>query len=89
MFSMTALGSARTSDPLPSADHVVGKMMQLDAQRQSELTGYTALKRYLAVNKKRRAKMFADVACDSSGAKFGILSEGDPVRFASMCSTNC
>lgn len=60
MFSMTALGSARTSDPLPSADHVVGKMMQLDAQRQSELTGYTALKRYLAVNKKRRAKMFAD-----------------------------
>src|SRR5260370_17267056 len=51
-------------------------MMQLDAERQSELTGYTAARRYVAVNKKRRAEMLVRVSCDGSGAKqFSILSE--------------
>lgn len=76
VFSMATTITAQTSDPLPSADEVVGKMMQLDAQRQAELTGYTAMRRYVAVNKTRRAEMLVRVTCDGSGAKqFSILSE--------------
>ena len=73
---LVALASAQASAPLPSAENVVEKMMQFDAQRQSELTGYTATRRYVAVNKKRRAEMLVRVECSSDGAKqFTILSE--------------
>jgi outer membrane lipoprotein-sorting protein len=71
-----ASASAQSSDALPSANDVVAKMMQRDAQRQSELAGYTAIRRYVAVNKKRRAEMQVRVDCASDGAKqFTILSE--------------
>ena len=73
---LVALASAQASAPLPSAENVVEKMMQFDAQRQSELTGYMATRRYVAVNKKRRAEMLVRVECSSDGAKqFTILSE--------------
>src|SRR5246127_2183226 len=76
MISAATIASAQTSDPLPSAEDVVAKMMQFDAQRQSELTGYTALRHYAATNKKRHAEMLVRVSCDSSGAKeFTIVSE--------------
>lgn len=76
VLSAATIGSAETSDPLPSAEDVVAKMMQFDTQRQSELTGYTATRHYAAVNKSRRAEMLVRVTCDSSGAKqFSILSE--------------
>jgi len=77
MFVLVAtLASAQASGPLPSADAVVTKMMQFDAQRQSELTGYAATRRYVAVNKTRRAEMVVHVECASDGAKqFTILSE--------------
>jgi hypothetical protein len=80
-FSLTilllvTLASAQASDPLPSAQDVVAKMMLFDAHRQSELTGYTATRRYVAVNKKRRAEMLVLVECARDGAKeFTILSE--------------
>src|SRR6202008_1309635 len=68
--------SAQTSNPVPSAEEVVSKMIQFDAQRQSEQSGYTATRRYAAVNKKRHAEMVVRVSCDSSGAKqFTIVSE--------------
>ena len=51
MVSAITIASAQSSDPLPSAEEVVAKMMQFDAQRQSELTGYTAIRHYAAVNK--------------------------------------
>jgi hypothetical protein len=70
------IGSAQTSDPLPSAEDVVAKMMELDARRQSQMTGYTALRHYFAVNKKRHADMLVQVKCGSDGAKqFDVLSE--------------
>ncbi len=76
LFAVT-IASSQTGDPLPSAEDVVAKMMQFDTQRQSELTGYTAMRRYMAVNKSRHAEMLVRVTCDSSGAKeFSILSEG-------------
>src|SRR6266550_7958138 len=73
---VVTISSAQTSDPLPSAEEVVAKMMQFDAQQQSEQTGYTAVRHYAAVNKKRHAEMLVRVSCDSSGAKkFTIVSE--------------
>jgi hypothetical protein len=75
-LSSATITSAQTNELVSSADDVVAKMMQFDAQRQSELTGYTAIRRYVAVNKKRRAEMLVRVSCDSAGAKqFSILSE--------------
>ena len=76
MISAVTIASAQSSDPLPSAEDVITKMMQFDAQRQSELAGYTATRHYAAVNKKRHAEMLVRVSCDSSGAKeFTIVSE--------------
>jgi outer membrane lipoprotein-sorting protein len=77
MFVLLAtLASAQASAPLPSAEDVVAKMMRFDAQRQSELTGYTATRHYVAVNKQRRAEMVVRVDCARDGAKqFTILSE--------------
>ena len=76
MISAVTIASAQTSDPLPSSEDVVAKMMHFDAQRQSEQTGYTAVRHYAAVNKKRHAEMLVRVSCDSSGAKqFTIVSE--------------
>jgi outer membrane lipoprotein-sorting protein len=70
------LASAQSTAPLPSAEDVIAKMMQFDAQRQSQQSGYTATRHYVAVNKKRRAEMLVSVSCDSNGAKqFAILSE--------------
>ena len=76
VISLAATASSQTVDELPSADHVVTTMMQFDAQRQSELTGYAATRHYVAVNKNRHAEMVVHVTCDSSGAKqFTILGE--------------
>ena len=68
--------SAQAGAPLPSAEDLVSKMMQFDAQRQVELHGYTATRRYVAVNKDRHAEMVVHVECETDGAKqFTILSE--------------
>jgi hypothetical protein len=75
-LSLSALGIAQTADALPTANDVVGKMIQLDTQRHAELKGYTATRRYLVVNKHRRAEMLVRVACAGDGVKqFTILSE--------------
>jgi hypothetical protein len=76
VVSTLAIGSAQTSAPLPSADDVVAKMMEFDVQRQSQMTGYTALRHYSAVNKKRHADMLVQVTCTRDGGKqFDVLSE--------------
>jgi len=75
-FLLVTFASAQARAPLPSAEDVVAKMMESDAHRQSELTGYTANRRYVAVNKKRRAEMLVRVSCDGNGAKhFSVVSE--------------
>src|SRR5215469_10767493 len=71
-----ASASSQTGNSLPSSDEVVAKMMRVDAERRSELTGYTALRRYVAVNRDRRAEMVVRVDCSADGAKqFTIVSE--------------
>jgi hypothetical protein len=73
---LATFASAQANAPLPSAEGVVARMIQLDAKRQSQLTGYTAIRRYVAVNKKRHAEMVVRVECGSDGAKqFTVLSE--------------
>jgi hypothetical protein len=76
-FSAVAGASPQTSDSLPSADDVVAKMLRGNVERRSELTGYTALRRYVAVNKDRRAEMVVRVDCTPDGTKqFTTVSEG-------------
>ena len=76
VFSAVTTASSQISDPLPSADDVVAKMMRADAERRSELTGYTALRRYVAVNQDRRAEMVVRLDCSPDGAKhFTVISE--------------
>src|SRR6185437_13161543 len=75
-FLLVTFASAQARAPLPLAEDVVAKMRESDAHRQSELTGYTATRRYVAVNKKRRAEMLVRVSCDGNGAKqFSVVSE--------------
>lgn len=75
-ISIVPVAAAQTSTPLPSVDDVLAKMAQSDAQRQSELNGYTATRRYVAINKKRHAEMLVSVTCAGDGSKqFSILSE--------------
>src|SRR5258708_27317947 len=74
-ISAGPLASAQTSSAPPSANAVVAKMMELDAQRQFELAGYEAVRRYVAVNKKRRAEMLLRGTCGIDGAQqVSILS---------------
>jgi outer membrane lipoprotein-sorting protein len=76
VFSVTTIAFAQTGNALPSAEDVVAKMMQFDAQRQAQLAGYTATRHYVAVNQSRRAEMLVHVDCARDGAKqFSILSE--------------
>jgi outer membrane lipoprotein-sorting protein len=76
MLSVTTIASAQTGTPIPSAEDVVAKMTQFDVQRQSQLTGYTAVRHYVVVNNSRRAEMLVHVDCAGDGAKrFSILSE--------------
>ena len=76
VVSTMGVGSAQTIAPLPSASEVVTKMMEFDVQRQSQMTGYTAVRYYSAVNKQRHAEMLVHVTCGSDGGKqFYILSE--------------
>jgi hypothetical protein len=76
MLSAATSASSQAGDPLPPADEVVAKMMRMDLVRRSELTGYTAQRRYVAVNQNRRAEMVVRLDCSTEGIKqFTILSE--------------
>jgi outer membrane lipoprotein-sorting protein len=76
VLSAVTSASSQTGDSLPSADDVVAKMLQGDVERRSELTGYSALRRYVAVNKDRRAEMVVRVDCSPDGTKqFTVISE--------------
>ena len=73
---VTSIAAAQTNDVPPSADEVVAKMIRLDAQRKSEMRGYTGFRRYVAINKDRRAEMMVRVDSAPDGTKqFRIISE--------------
>jgi hypothetical protein len=75
VFTATS-ASSQTTGPLPSADDVVSRMVRSDIERRSELTGYTALRRYAVVSKDRQAEMVVRLDCSPEGTKqFTIISE--------------
>jgi hypothetical protein len=76
VFLAATVAPAQTTESLPTTADVIAKMTQFDAQRRSELTGYTAIRRYIAANGKHHAEMFVAVSCASDGSEeFNILSE--------------
>jgi outer membrane lipoprotein-sorting protein len=75
-FVTTAIVTAQTDDPPATADDIVQRMLQRDALRKAQISGYTATRHYIAVNKQRRAEMLVGIACTSNGEKkFTVLSE--------------
>jgi hypothetical protein len=74
-FAVTR-ASAQTDDPLPSVSDVLEKMSHADAEHRAAMAGYTGVRRYVAVNRARRAEMVVRVECSSEGTKqFTIISE--------------
>jgi outer membrane lipoprotein-sorting protein len=75
-FLTTAIGTAQRDHPPVTADDIVQTMLQRDALRKAQISGYTATRHYIAVNKQRRAEMLVGLTCRSNGEKqFTILSE--------------
>jgi len=66
-----AMAAQDSSQPLPSADEVVAKMIERDNQRQAALRGYTASRRYVLENSRhhKRAEMLVAVTCLDDGSK--------------------
>src|SRR5262249_59507612 len=57
LFSTLVVATAQTGVVSASADDVVARMLNLEAQRQAQLNGYTATRHYVAVNRQRKAEM--------------------------------
>jgi hypothetical protein len=70
LFSTIAL-AADSSLLLPTGDEVVGKMMARDNERQANLYGYTATRRYVLENQRhhKRAEMLVRMTCLKDGSK--------------------
>jgi hypothetical protein len=63
-------------DSFPSAEDIVNRMAERDAERHAAFSGYTVSRRYEAVNKGRHAEMLVRVVCTADGGKqFSILHE--------------
>ena len=76
IFAM-AMAAQDASRQLPTADAVVAKMMERDAQRHAALHGYTAVRRYVLENERhhKRAEMLVRMECLEDGSKqFEIVS---------------
>jgi hypothetical protein len=70
--------AAPESDPLPSADVVVARMLACNAQRQAQLAGYSGMRRYALENDhlKKHAEMLVRVEGDNDETKhFEVVDE--------------
>jgi hypothetical protein len=70
LFAM-AMAAQDSGQQLPSANEVVAKMIEHDNQRQADLHGYTAARRYVLENSRhhKRAEMLVRVRCLDNGSK--------------------
>jgi hypothetical protein len=78
LLSALTLAAQAQSQQLPSAEQVVAKMMDHDAQRQANLHGYSGVRHYVLENEHhhKRAEMVVHVKCDEDGRKeFDTVSE--------------
>lgn len=78
LFALTLIVvDAPNAARLPSADEIVAKMIQRDAERRSQLQGYTSVRRYVLENVKhhKQAEMLVRMVCHQDGSKeFDIIS---------------
>ncbi len=77
LLAFVSLAAIDGPAPLPSADDVVAKMLQHDADRRSALNGYTSVRRYVLENEKhhKQAQMLVRVIYTPDGKKdFEIVS---------------
>ncbi|WP_433968559.1 hypothetical protein [Tunturiibacter gelidiferens] len=77
LFTATAVGVSE-SDPVPSADVLVARMLAHNTQRQSQLAGYRGMRRYVLENDrmKKHAEMVVRVEGDADETKhFEVVSE--------------
>jgi len=77
LFTATAVGMSE-SDPLPSADVLVARMLAHNTQRQRQLAGYSGMRRYVLENErmKKHAEMVVRVKGDADETKhFEVVSE--------------
>jgi negative regulator of sigma E activity len=73
---MATRAAAQASDSLPSTSEVVAKMLEQDAARKAQLSGYTVMRHYVAINENAKAEMVVRMKCAGDGEKqFTILSE--------------
>jgi hypothetical protein len=78
LIVLSAIGNSQpqAASPLPSVGDVIANMVKFDAVRQSEMTGYMAVRHYTAVTNKRKAEMLVRIVCASDGTKqFSVLTE--------------
>jgi hypothetical protein len=66
-----AMAARDLSQPLPTADEVVARMIERDNQRQAALHGYTSARRYVLENARhhKRAEMLVRMKCLDNGSK--------------------
>jgi hypothetical protein len=78
LFALTLIVSdAPNATKLPSVDEIVGKMVQRDDERRSELQGYTSVRRYVLENVKhhKQAEMLVRMVYRKDGFKeFEVIS---------------
>lgn len=77
LFSTSAFGAPQ-SDALPSAEVVVTRLLEHNAQRQAHAAGYTGMRLYAIQNEHlhRSAQMLVRVECDAHQEKhFTVVSE--------------
>ena len=70
--------AAETTPVLLTADEVIARMIARDSERQANLHGYTAIRRYALENRDhhKQAEMLARMICREDGSKeFEVVSE--------------
>ena len=78
LVSTVAVSNAADNDPLPSANAVLNKMLQHDAQRRRLVDGYQGMRRYVLENSRmhKQAELIARVESESDGTKhFEVVQE--------------
>ena len=78
LFQGSCLLAADDSGKLPTAQEIIGRMADLDLQRQSSIEGYAGMRRYVLQirSMQKRAEILVRVEGDQDGTKhFEVVSE--------------
>ena len=76
LFLAVSPSLMQASDRAPSAEDIVNRMAERDAERHASFSGYTVSRRYEVVNNDRHAEMLVRVLCSTDGGtQFSIMNE--------------